>query len=233
MHFFFDPHISESSTRIQEDELTHFRSLRISTGEQIGISSGKGFGFLATVTDPQSGEISVAERLDESTDSQIHLVQAIAKGGRDELALQACIELGIASATALQAERSVSRWDSKVQKNLKRWEQIAISAIKQSQQLRLPSVSYADGVADLRPEGIGLVLDPRATRQIGEIETGESYTVVVGPEGGLSESEISKLVSSGFLAVKLGDSVLRTSTAGAVAIACLKLISGEFGKRLD
>ena len=65
------------------------------------------------------------------------------------------------------------------------------------------------------------------------MDTGESYTVVVGPEGGLSESEISKLVSNGFLAVKLGDSVLRTSTAGAVAIACLKLISGEFGKSLD
>ena len=233
MHFFFDPDITESSTQIQKDELTHFRSLRINPGEQIGISSGKGFGFLATVTDPQSGQISVGERLTESTVSQIHLVQAIAKGGRDELALQACTELGIASATAFQAERSVSRWDLKVQKNLERWEQIAISAIKQSQQLRLPAVSFAPGVSDLRPEGIGLVLDPRATRQLGEAEIGSTYTVVVGPEGGLSESEVAKLVSNGFQTVKLGDSVLRTSTAGAAAIACLKLMSGEFGKRLD
>ena len=233
MHFFFDPAISENSTQIQKDELTHFRSLRITPGEQVGISSGEGYGFLATVTDPQSGEIAIGQRLDESTETQIHLVQAIAKGGRDELALQACTELGIASATALQAERSVSRWDSKVEKNLDRWEQIAISAIKQSQQLRLPTVGFAAGVTDLRPKGIGLVLDPRATQQLGEIEIGQTYTVVVGPEGGLSDLEVAELVSNGFQAVKLGGSVLRTSTAGAAAIACLKLMSGEFGKRLD
>jgi 16S rRNA (uracil1498-N3)-methyltransferase len=233
VHFFFDPGISEHSTHIHSDELVHFRSLRITAGEQIAVTSGQGFGFFATVIDPQTGQISLGERLERSPKTQIHLVQAIAKGGRDELALQACTELGIASATALQAERSVSRWDTKVQKNLERWEQIAIAAIKQSQQLLLPQIRYSASVADLQPEGVGLVLDPRATAQIGQIEAADSYTVVVGPEGGFSEHEVDKLVANGFTAVKLGDSVLRTSTAGATAVACLQLISGELGKRLD
>lgn len=233
MHYFYDPSISEKSTHIHKDELTHFRSLRITSGEPIAISSGKGFGYLATVIDPQTGAIALGHRLERRSSTQIHLVQAIAKGGRDELALQACTELGIASATALQAERSVSRWDSKVEKNIERWHQIAISAIKQSQQLQLPEIGYSSSVAALAPEGIGLVLDPRAEIQIGQIESADVYTVVVGPEGGFSDSEVESMVSNGFVAVKLGDSVLRTSTAGSTAVACLQLISGAFGKRLD
>ena len=233
MHFFFDPEVSETSTHIHKDELVHFRSLRITAGEKIAITSGKGHGFFATVSDPQSGAIEVREQIQSSSKTQVHLIQAIAKGGRDELALQACTELGIVSATALQAERSVSRWDSKVQKNLDRWQQIAISAIKQSQQLSLPAIQYAAGVADLTPNGTGLVLDPRAEIQIGEIEPATAYTVAVGPEGGFSDAEVEQMVSKGFKAVRLGDSILRTSTAGATAIACLQLISGDFGKRLD
>ena len=233
MHYFYDPSISEKSTHIHKDELTHFRSLRINAGEPIAISSGKGFGYLATVTDSQTGSIALGTRLERRSSAQIHLVQAIAKGGRDEFALQACTELGIASVTALQAERSVSRWDSKVEKNIERWNQIAISAIKQSQQLQLPEIRYSSSVASLVPEGIGLVLDPRAEIQIGQIESANVYTVVVGPEGGFSDSEVERMVSNGFVAVKLGDSVLRTSTAGSAAVACLRLISGAFGKRLD
>ena len=233
MHYFYDPSISEKSTHIHKDELTHFRSLRITSGEPIAISSGKGFGYLATVTDPQIGAIALGDKLERKSSVTIHLVQAIAKGGRDELALQACTELGIASATALQAERSVSRWDSKVQKNIERWHQIAISAIKQSQQLQLPEIRYASSAEDLVPEGVAIVLDPRAEIQIGQVESAGSYTVAVGPEGGFSDSEVKSMVSNGFVAVKLGDSVLRTSTAGSTAVACLQLISGAFGKRLD
>lgn len=233
MHFFFDSEFSKESTAISKAELVHFRSLRISTGETIGVTTGKGDGFLARVVDPGSGEISDIEELPMATGASIHLVQSIAKGGRDETALQNATELGIASATALQAERSVSRWDNKVEKNIERWRQIAISAVKQSQQFNLPDIYFAGSVSELTPRGLGLVLDPRSAKEFGEIEISGEVTIVVGPEGGFSESEIEKLESRGFLPVRLGQSILRTSSAGPAAIACVQLLSGKYGKRLD
>ena len=233
MHYFFDPLINEHSDRIGSSELIHFKSLRILKDEQIAITSGKGFGFQARVTNPQTGEIVIGKKLTAGAKVAIHLVQSIAKGGRDEAALQSATEMGIASATALQAERSISRWDSKIEKNLKRWEQIAIAAIKQSQQLALPVIRHCESVSMLEPKGVALVLDPRAQMQIGEVTPSDVYTVVVGPEGGFSQAELDEMSSKGFIGVRLGDSVLRTSTAGAVAISCLQLTSGEYGKRLD
>jgi 16S rRNA (uracil1498-N3)-methyltransferase len=233
VHYFFDPAISEKSETISKDELVHFMALRIEVGEQISISAGNGTGVLAEVLDPVLGQIKVLRKLSEESKVGIHLVQAIAKGGRDESALQACAELGIASATALQAERSVARWDSKIEKNLARWQQIAISATKQSQQLRLPEVRYSPSVKELVPSGVGLVLDPRADNQIGSVPKADSYSVVVGPEGGFTQSELEALEDRGFVRVRLGESILRTSTAGVVAISCLQLISGQFGKPLD
>lgn len=232
MHWFYDPDISEHSEQIAKTELTHFKSLRISAGEEIVVTSGKGYGYRARVIDPETGGLAILNRQESMSDHKFHLVQAIAKGGRDESALQACTELGISSATALQAERSIARWDNKVNKNLERWTQIAVSATKQSQQHFLPEIGHCDSVNNLKPKGLGLVLDPRAPRAIAEIESVGEYTVVVGPEGGFSDGEISRLEANGFQRVRLGSSILRTSTAGVVAIACLQLISGQFGNRL-
>jgi 16S rRNA (uracil1498-N3)-methyltransferase len=233
VHYFFDPEISETSTHIAKSELVHFKSLRINASEEIVITSGKGYGFSAVVIDPATGQVELGRKLAGDPKVEIHLVQAIAKGGRDEAALQASTELGISSATALQAERSVSIWGSKKTKNIERWEQIAIAAIKQSQQLSLPKIEFAAGVSELKPVGAAFVLDPRAELQIGEVAPSMAYTVVVGPEGGFTELELEKLVDRGFTRVRLGDSVLRTSTAGVVAISCLQLMSGRFGQRLD
>ena len=233
MHYFFDPDFNSSSATIAKSELVHFKALRITPGEQIGVTTGKAKGFIAVVEEPTSGRVRVERELSASTQTAIHLVQAIAKGGRDEIALQNATELGISSATALQADRSVSRWDGKVAKNIERWRQIAISAIKQSQQLRLPEVDYADSVSALTPKGLGLVLDPRADIDFASCNLGQEVTIVVGPEGGFSDQEIAKLSERGFKPVRFGGSVLRTSSAGPAAIACVKLISGEYGKRLD
>lgn len=232
MHWFYDEAVNSDSTAISNSELVHFKSLRILSGDEIVISSGKGFGFTAEVLDPITGQIAIKERIESALGHKFHLIQAIAKGGRDESALQTCTELGIASATALQAERSISRWDGKIEKNIERWQQIAVSAMKQSQQLRLPEIHYSRSVKDLQARGVGLVLDPRATTGIASVQQSDEYSIAVGPEGGFSEAEIATLVSNGFLPVRLGSSVLRTSSAGVVALACLQLTSGQLGKDL-
>lgn len=229
MHWFFDPGISETSTHIAKSELQHFRSLRLSNGDQITISSGLGFGFVAKVVDVEKGELELGQKLISNRRPRVHLMQAIAKGGRDESALQACCEVGIASVTAFEAERSVANWKGKEQRNIERWEQIAASAMKQSQQLWLPKVSFAKSTTDLTPVGVGLVLDPRAEIAISEVEPSDEFSIVIGPEGGFSPTELDRLKDKGFTAVRLGNSVLRTSTAGVVATACLQLLSGDFG----
>lgn len=233
MHFFFDPDFTPESQSITKSELVHFKALRITAGEQIGVTTGKGTGFIAVVEDPASGKIRIEQELSSKVRTPVHLVQAIAKGGRDEIALQNATELGISSATALQADRSISRWDGKVAKNVERWRQIAIAAIKQSQQLHLPAISYAESVTQLSPSGLGLVLDPRADVDFASCDLNQELTIVVGPEGGFSEQEIEKLSQRGFTPVRFGDSILRTSSAGPAAIACVKLMNGEYGQRLD
>jgi 16S rRNA (uracil1498-N3)-methyltransferase len=232
VHWFYDEAVSKDSTAISKSELVHFKSLRILRGDEIVISSGKGFGFAAEVLDPATGQIHIKQRMESVMSHKFHLIQAIAKGGRDEAALQSCTELGIASATALQAERSISRWEGKIEKNIERWQQIAVSAMKQSQQLRLPEIHYAASVRDLPVRGVGLVLDPKASHGIASVQRSKEYSIVVGPEGGFSEAEVATLVANGFQSVRLGSSVLRTSNAGVVALACLQLTSGQLGKDL-
>lgn len=232
MHWFYDPQISSASKAVAKSELVHFRSLRIQPGEQVAISSGSGYGFTAKVVDPGQGTLQILEELEPQPRPKIHLFQAIAKGGRDEMALQACVELGVASATAFEAERSIANWKGKSDKGVERWEQIAVSAMKQSQQLWLPEIHYASSIGDLVPRGLGISLDPRAPIGITQVPSAQEYSIVVGPEGGFSERELGELRNQGFEGYRLGRSVLRTSTAGVVATAALQLISGEFGGRL-
>lgn len=232
MHWFYDPAISPDSGKIASGELVHFKALRINPGEHIAISSGSGRGFSAKVVDPRTGEIQILQEFEQTQKPKVHLFQAIAKGGRDEIALQACVELGVASATAFEAERSIANWRGKEQKGVERWEQIAVSAMKQSQQLWLPSVNYAKSAKNLKPLGLGLVLDPWCEDGIASIPISPEYSVAVGPEGGFSDRELLDLEAAGFQRVRLGRSVLRTSTAGVVAVSALQLLSGEYGGRI-
>jgi 16S rRNA (uracil1498-N3)-methyltransferase len=157
------------------------------------------------------------------------LIQALAKSDRDEMALQAACELGVSSVTPWESSRSIVKWDGKAEKNQERWQQIAVSAMKQSQQAWLPQVNPLAKTKQLRPFGIGLVLVPGADKALSDAVPGASeVTLVVGPEGGLSESEVELLTSQGFTPVRLGQSVLRTSTAGPAAIAALQFALGNW-----
>jgi len=158
----------------------------------------------------------------------IHLVQSLAKGGKDETALQNTVELGAASITPLQAARSVVEWGTKASRNQERWNQIAISAMKQSKQTFKANVNQLLTPKQLVPIGTGLVLDPNAAASLVEVQVLEEVTVVVGPEGGFSQGELDNLESQGFFGVRLGSPVLRTSSAGPAAVSALMALSGQW-----
>ena len=165
-------------------------------------------------------------------DVVVTLVQALAKGDRDEMAIEAATEVGVDAVVPWQAERSIVVWrGDRAAKSRARWLGTVRAAAKQSRRARVPDVEVAlDGRgltervrAVVAAGGVALVLHEDAGEPLaatGLPEAGECL-VVVGPEGGIGEGELGRLVEAGARAVRLGPHVLRTSTAGPVALAML------------
>jgi 16S rRNA (uracil1498-N3)-methyltransferase len=146
------------------------------------------------------------------------------------MAIQAATELGATGIIPWQASRSISRWDgAKVAKGMLRWQQIVSEAAKQSLRAFTPEVvSIADTKqlgSILKDFDLVLVLDTTATKTLSEtaIPKAGKIAVVVGPEGGIEQSELDLLKAAGANLVSLGSNVLRTSTAGPAVIAALLL----------
>ena len=179
--------------------------------------------YVCQVLEPKTGELKVLSKQQQQRSfPSIHLVQALAKGDRDEQAVQASVELGVSSITPWQSELAIVNWSGKEEKSRLRWQEIAVSAMKQSQQTFLPEVSALTTTKALRPRGFGIILDPRAALSITDLPVDvEELTIVVGPEGGISAAELEQLSGAGFEPRRLGDSILRTSTAGPAAIAAI------------
>lgn len=228
IHQFMVEVFPETTFSLPKAELKHASVLRIKNGDQVQISDGQGHLGLAIVVSLEQNEFSLISSTRNPTPKhQIHVVQALAKGDRDELAVQACTELGATRFTAWQAERSVSRWQGpKIEKGLARWQAIASEAMKQSHQSFAPAVAEFSANTNFAISGQLLVLDPDAEKSLSDIEFEATITLVVGPEGGISEAEISQLVARGGIAVRLGRAVLRTSTAAPAAIATIRTLVG-------
>ena len=216
---------------------------RMRVGEAIQLSDGCGFrarGIVSSVgASSLNAEIREATNDGEPTPA-ITLVQALAKGDRDEQAVQACTEAGITAVIPWQAEHSVSRWDSaKSAKNVVRWQTIATEAAKQSLRSWFPKVSEPVSTKEL-VQMVGdfdvvLVLEPTAELNIAPrvwasgIDLQQAkIAVVIGPEGGISPREIELFEEAGAWLVRLGAEVLRTSTAGIATVAILQNIAGNW-----
>ena len=206
---------------------------RMRVGEAIQLSDGLGLrvkGAIAEITG-NSLQVLVSEVITEPLPArQLFLVQALAKGDRDELAIQAATELGITGVIPWQASRSISRWDgAKQAKGQERWQLIVNEASKQSLRAHNPKVQ---GILDtkslikvLADFDLVLVLDISATKWLNSLElpTQGKIALVVGPEGGIDSAELEQFVASGAELISLGANVLRTSTAGMAAVSAITL----------
>jgi 16S rRNA (uracil1498-N3)-methyltransferase len=212
---------------------------RMTAGEAIAVSDGLGTKIRGLVSKVSKDSLElIVESVEEIAlpETKISLVQALAKGDRDELAIQACTELGVFGVIPWQAERSVSIWkDDKKQKGTARWQAIVTEAAKQSLRAFVPVVSGVLDSHELTRELANfdqvIVLDPEANRSITEVSlpAGYSIAVIVGPEGGISGQELASFRDAGFTSVHLGQGVLRTSTAGMAAISYLQAKLGDWG----
>jgi 16S rRNA (uracil1498-N3)-methyltransferase len=179
-------------------------------------------------------DVRVTERVAHAAPvPRIVLVQALAKGDRDELAVQAATELGVDRIVPWSAARSVSRWEgAKAEKGRARWAAIVREAVKQSIRAWVPAVEAVASTGQLPARFEGermLLLEPTAPTPLSGIRPdGRDLVLVVGPEGGIDPKELERLEAAGAERVRLGSSVLRTSTAGPAAIAVLSASIGRW-----
>ena len=210
------------------------RRLRVGEALTIGDGAGVWLSGVAEAVSPSQVDVRISDRATQAPPSpRITLVQALAKGDRDELAVQAACELGIDEIVPWQAARSVSRWEgAKAVKGRERWASIVREAAKQAHRAWIPSVSAPVSTAELATMAAGgrmLLLDPSASLRLSEVRSYDrDLILVVGPEGGIAPEELQRLTDAGAERVLLGDTVLRTSTAGPAAIAVLSVTLGRW-----
>lgn len=211
---------------------------RVRVDEAVTLGDGRGVWLEGRTTAVAPKEVSVlvtGRAVTPAPSPRIVLVQALAKGDRDELAVQAATELGVDAIVPWQAARSVSRWDAKADKGLARWRTIVREAAKQAHRAWIPEVEGVARLADLvarAGEARVLVLEPSAEERLTAVASVPSderdVVLVVGPEGGIAPEELDALRTAGARPVRLGDTVLRTSTAGAAAISVLSAATGRW-----
>lgn len=210
------------------------RRLRVGEAVSVGDGAGVWLSGVAEEVTPGRVDVRISERVEHPTPTpRIVLVQALAKGDRDELAVQAACELGVDEIVPWQASRSVSRWEGpKAVKGRERWATIVREAAKQAHRAWLPEVVAPVSTKQLAERATAqrvLLLDPTASTRLSEIEPdGRDLVLVVGPEGGISGEELDRLEEAGAERVLLGETVLRTSTAGPAAIAVLSVALGRW-----
>lgn len=241
---FYDPDLDnvppDRGMTLRGAEAHHaIRVMRIKPGEIIDVVNGRGLRFRGNVTNVKDNELTLEQVLIQQEplpNPRLMLVQALAKGGRDEAALEASVELGVDSITAWQASRSISQWrGDKKDKGVQRWQKVAISAMKQSRRAYLPAVSGVSGgkalTRYLPTPCRTLVLHEQATEKISDIPLPSTgwVAVVVGPEGGITDEEVTAFQTQvQAVPVRLGEEILRTSTAGPAALTALNLRLGRW-----
>jgi 16S rRNA (uracil1498-N3)-methyltransferase len=222
---------------VDGDEGHHASTVRrLRAGERVDLSDGAGTLAECVVEEAVKGRLTArvdTVRTITRPTPTVTVVQALPKAERSELAIELATEAGADAFVAWQAARCVARWDgaAKVDKGLRRWRAVARSAARQSRRPHVPDVEAVVSSADLVSRvagvtatgGLVLALHEAASEPLVDVDLRDrdSLLLIVGPEGGISDDEIADLRAAGALAVRLGPSVLRTSTAAAVALGAL------------
>ncbi len=205
--------------------------LRLGAGERVRVGDGVGGLIEGTVLSAGSDGLRVevtARHLVPAPQPELVLVQALPKGDRGPLAVELATELGVDRVVPWTAARCVTRWrDDRLDKGLAKWRSAARAASKQARRPRVPEVTAPMSTREvcglLADTDLAVVLHEQARRPFSVLHVPARgvLAVVVGPEGGLTDGEVVAFRAAGALPVRLGAEVLRTSTAGAAALAVL------------
>ena len=226
--------LSRSRVLLDGPEGRHAATVRrFRTGEPVDLVDGVGTRATCEVvsTTRDTVTVDVVRRTTEPAPSpRITLAQALAKGDRGELAVELATEVGVDEVLPWTAARCVQQWHGeRGQKSLEKWRSTAREAAKQSRRAWWPVVHEAVRIADVAGlAGTVLVLHEAAMTRLSDVELPGDVVLVVGPEGGLTGDELDVLEAAGAQVVRLGRTVLRTSTAGAAAAAVVSARTGRW-----
>ena len=217
---------------------------RLGPGEHVDITDGAGTMAHCVITLARPGvlELAVLERAFAPPPvPRLAVVQAIPKGDRGELAVETMTEVGVDLIVPWAAERCVVRWrGDKADKGAARWRSAAIAAAKQSRRSWLPEVSEVASSAEVAARvkaivsggrGVAVLLDPDAPQSLPAVASARGVTeivLLVGPEGGISPTETGLFAEAGAVGARLGPTVLRASSAGAIAAALIMTAAGRW-----
>jgi 16S rRNA (uracil1498-N3)-methyltransferase len=224
---FLCPDLSRDTVLLDGPEGRHAALVRrMRVGEPIDLVDGQGTratgAVVATTKDTVTVDVS-ARSLEPAPAPRLTVVQALAKGDRGELAVELMTEVGVDVVVPWAAARCIAKWTDK---SLQRWRSTAQEAAKQSRRAWFPEVREVASTADVVGlPGQLLVLHEEASTPLSAVELTGDVVLVVGPEGGIGADELAAL---GGTAVRLGDTVLRTSTAGAAAAAVISSRTGRW-----
>lgn len=254
MHkFFTEPHnISETEGRILGDDVKHiYKVLRLSEGEEVVLNNCEGIEYLGEIETITKSEVivKIIKRLDINNESKVkvHLFQGLPKGQKMDLIVQKGTELGVSEFIPT----ITGRVDVKLKgefKKLDRLNRIALEACKQSKRSIIPQVKevidFNEAINELKKMDLIIVpyenaedfgiktLVRKLERDNLDLDTINNVGILIGPEGGFEETEISTLKEQGAYIVTLGNRILRTETAGFTATALIQYELGDLGGKL-
>ena len=221
------------------DEGRHAVSVkRTGVGEQIELVDGHGTRAVITVTGVSGKDrlVGVVDCVasEPAPRPTVTVIQALPKAARSELTVDLLTQAGADVIVPWQAGRSVANWGKKQDKGLAKWRAAARAAAKQARRSRIPEITpvadQAAVVALIQAAPLALMLHEDATGKITDqpVAQVDSVVLIIGPEGGISPAELDAFTTAGAHPVRLGPEVLRTASAGMVALAALGAVTDRW-----
>jgi 16S rRNA (uracil1498-N3)-methyltransferase len=212
------------------------RVLRLRAGDALILFDNAGGEYAATVVALDRGTVRVAvgEYLPTNRESPLHvtLAQGISRGERMDVVVQKATELGVWRIVPLLTERTVVRLNAAQAANrLRHWRAIAVAACEQCGRNHVPQITAPMGLQDFLvsdlPDGLRLLLNPDGGLKARDLPPGLTATLLIGPEGGLSDAERTAARAAQFQGLSLGPRILRTETAALAALAIIQQQLGD------
>jgi 16S rRNA (uracil1498-N3)-methyltransferase len=212
------------------------RVLRLRVGEALILFDNAG-GEYAALVDAFTREavrVTIGDYLDVNRESPLHvtLAQGVSRGERMDVVVQKATELGVKRIVPVLAERTVVRLnDAQAANRLRHWRAIAAAACEQCGRNRLPEITAPMTLQDFLvsdyPAGLRLMLNPTGGMKAHDLPASAAATLLIGPEGGLSDAEQAAALAAQFRGLVLGPRILRTETAALAALAVIQERLGD------
>lgn len=222
---------------IENDRAHYLRNvLRLKVARQLRIFNHLQKEFLAEVVEVNKKTviIKLLESIQpiESSRLSITLIQGLSKGERMDYTVQKATELGITNIIPITSEYcEVKLSGARLEKKLKHWEQIAVSACEQSFRADIPTIQAPMSINEYcQSNHKGLLLEPEENQTIQQVaqQAWQQFEIVIGPEGGWSNNDLALLKSTGLTGIKFGQRILRTETMAPAILAAIHSLWGDF-----